>query len=40
MIEDDECPGVQAMYQRLHQDSHLKHNGRLQLGLFLKVSTP
>ena len=28
---------VQSMYQRLHVDAHLKHNGRLQLGLFLKV---
>ena len=28
---------MQSMYQRLHVDAHLKHNGRLQLGLFLKV---
>ena len=28
---------MQSMYQRLHVDAHLKHNGRLQLGIFLKV---
>ena len=28
---------MQSMYHRLHQDSHLKHYGRLQLGLFLKA---
>ena len=29
---------MQSMFQRLHVDAHLKHNGRLQLGLFLKVT--
>ena len=28
---------TQSMFHRLHVDAHLKHNGRLQLGLFLKV---
>jgi DNA primase large subunit len=28
---------MQHMYQRAHTDSHLKHFGRLQLGLFLKA---
>lgn len=28
---------MQHMYQRAHTDSHLKHYGRLQLGLFLKA---
>ena len=32
----DAC--MQSMFQRLHVDAHLKHNGRLQLGLFLKVT--
>ena len=28
---------MQHMFQRAHTDSHLKHFGRLQLGLFLKA---
>lgn len=28
---------VQMMYERVGTDHHLKHNGRLQLGLFLKA---
>jgi hypothetical protein len=28
---------MQHMYRRAHTDSHLKHCGRLQLGLFLKA---
>jgi hypothetical protein len=31
-------PCMRHLYERLKADRHLKHFGRLQLGLFLKVS--
>jgi DNA primase large subunit len=31
-------PCMRNLYERLKRDRHLKHFGRLQLGLFLKVS--
>lgn len=31
-------PCMRNLYERLKRDNHMKHFGRLQLGLFLKVS--
>ena len=30
---------LQNMYNHVREDHHLRHGGRMQLGLFLKVST-